>query len=101
VIGHRWKSVILSDAGRDRKGYPGRIRDHNMLAWNTAAGINLRAAPGDSWRIVRLGCPMHRRQAHSASLDDVRASLSRNHNLDTATRPVRARGAEVDYILEH
>jgi len=44
---------------------------------------------------------MHRRRAYSASLDDVRASLSRNHNLDTATRPVRARGAEVDYILEH
>ena len=72
-----------------------------MWAWNAPAGINLRAAPGNSWPTVRLGCPMHRRRAYSASLDDVRASLSTNRNLDTATRPVRGRGAEVDYILEH
>ena len=101
MIGHGLKSVVLSDAGRDRKGHPSRIRDHNMWAWNAAAGINLRAAPGDSWRTVRLGCPMHRRQAYFASLDDGRASLSTNRSLDTATHLVRARGREVNYILQN
>jgi len=53
VIGHGLRSVIQSDAGRDRKGHPSRIRDHNMWLWNAAAGISLRAAPGGGWRTVR------------------------------------------------
>jgi hypothetical protein len=75
--------------------------DHNMGAWNAAAGINLRAAPGDSLHTLQLGCPMHRRRAYSASLDDGRASLSTNRSLDTATHLVRARGREVNYILQN
>jgi hypothetical protein len=95
VIAHGVKSVIPSDAGRDRKGHPNRIRDHNVWAWNAAAGINLRAAPGDSWRTVRLGCPMHRRQAYLASLDDdVRGSLSPEEFLGGT--PWRAGAARVD-----
>ena len=101
MIAHGVKSVIPSDAGRDRRGHPNRIRDHNMWAWNAAAGINLRAAPGDSLHTVRLGCPMHRRRTYSASLDDERASLSTNRSLDTATHLVRVRGREVNYILQN
>jgi len=44
---------------------------------------------------------MDRRRAYSASLDDVRASLSTNRSLDTATHLVRARGREVNYILQN
>jgi hypothetical protein len=44
---------------------------------------------------------MHRRPTRSAYLDDVRASLSTNRSLDTANHLVRARGREVNYILQN
>jgi len=42
---------------------------------------------------------MHRCRAYFDLLDDVRASLSTNHNLDTSTHLVRALDGEVNRIL--
>lgn len=42
--------------------------------------------------------PSHRRQAYSASLDDVRPSLSANRNFDIATHPVRVLVGEAKRI---